>query len=82
VNATTGASDMNTKEFIELKENDKICNMQNGVNAVGTVVGIAADGVRVVWGERSPNEKPFFYSVQTTAWMHWSKADGAQSEAD
>lgn len=65
---------MDLVEFAALKPGDKIENNAFGVNK-GEVVGATAGGVRVVWGPRHGRETVFFYSVNTTAWMHWSKPE-------
>lgn len=63
---------MNIEEFAALKVGDKITNPMNP-GAAGEVASVEAGGLRIVWGERGPNETRFYYSVNTTAWMHWSK---------
>lgn len=64
---------MNLKEFAALKVGDAIANPMSG--SVGTVTKIRHDGVDVVWGARHDAEKSFFYAVQSTAWMGWTKRD-------
>ena len=64
---------MNLQEFAALKVGDAVENPMNGpALAAGTVVEITPSGIRVVWGKRHDRETKFFYSVNTTAWMHWT----------
>ncbi len=58
---------MNLQEFAALKVGDKIENNMLGP-AIGTVTDVTKSGVRVSWG----GAQAFFYSVNTTAWMHWT----------
>jgi hypothetical protein len=62
---------VNIKEFAALKAGDYVTN---GINAGsrGEVVETSDSGVRVIWGPRHTRETMFFYSVNSTAWMHWS----------
>lgn len=69
---------MNLKEFAALKVGDKISNDMQGSTSHGEVTSISDSGVRVVWGKRHNTETPFFYSVNTTAWMHWTRLDTAE----
>lgn len=72
---------MNMNEFAALKAGDKIANHMNA--STGEVVEATAAGVRVVWGGAEPvTGNRFFYSVQSTAWMHWDLAttEGQASE--
>lgn len=62
---------MNLKEFAALKVGDKIENPTTG--GMGTVSAVADAGVKVQWGVSALE---FFYSVNTTAWMHWRKVEG------
>lgn len=64
---------MNLQGFAALKKGDKIDNNFQGSTNTGEVTEVSASGVRVVWGARHSREMAFFYSVSTTAWMHWSK---------
>lgn len=66
---------MNLQEFAALAVGDKIENNAFGQSGEGEVVAVEASGVRVVWGPVTPNATRFFYSVQSTAWMHWSRPD-------
>lgn len=68
---------MNLKEFGALKVGDKISNPMN--LSGGTVSGITDSGVRVRWGASTLE---FFYSVNSTAWMHWSKEDTLDQALD
>lgn len=61
---------MNLQEFSKLRAGDKIQNTFS--QSEGTVTEATESGVRVKWSESSP---PFFYSVQSTTWMHWTKAE-------
>jgi hypothetical protein len=63
---------MTLQEFAALKVGDQIENPMNAsMAAVGTVTEVMPNGVRLTWGDSS---MPFFYSVNSTAWMHWRKA--------
>lgn len=64
---------MDVREFAALKEGDVIEHPMGG--STGTVTAVEKMGVRVRWGESSPNAPTFFYSVQGTAWFHWSRAE-------
>lgn len=65
---------MHLKEFSELKEGDKVRNDMS--QSTGTVTKAETMGVRVRWGDGRPgNDVTFFYHVNSTAWMHWSRAD-------
>lgn len=65
---------MNLQEFSALKIGDKIQNLSLG-GGTGEVVETTDSGVRVVWGEVTPNATRFFFSVVGTSWMHWNKVD-------
>jgi hypothetical protein len=58
---------MNVQEFAALKVGDKISNPMNG--STGHVTATNDSGVRVAWGV-SPVD--FMYTVNSTAWMHWT----------
>lgn len=60
---------MNIREFAALKVGDKIMNPMNHGN-VAEVVETSDSGVRICW---QGSQTRFFYSVNSTAWMHWSK---------
>lgn len=62
---------MNLKEFAALKVGDKIENPM-APGSVAEVVETADSGVRIAWNS---NPTRFFYSVQSTAWMHWNKVE-------
>lgn len=68
---------MNMREFAALKVGDKISNQFSGSH--GEVVETTDSGVRVCWGwnnRPTPQTAPTFaYTVQSTAWMHWSKPE-------
>jgi hypothetical protein len=73
---------MDVQEFSKLRVDDVIRNEMSGSN--GIVVAVESMGVRVRWGDAAlavPGITPtFFYSVQGTAWFHWSKV--AQDDGD
>lgn len=71
---------MNIKEFAALKPGDKITIAMND-HASGEVVEVTDSGVRVVWGARHAHETRFFYSVQGTAWFHWSMNEDSLDQA-
>lgn len=65
---------MNMQEFAALKEGDAIEN--HASQSKGVVTEASTRGVRVRWGDGRPgNSLTFFYSVQGTAWFHWTKAE-------
>lgn len=65
---------MNLQQFAALKVGDKIENAFTG--GVGTVTEVTEGGVRVRWGlVDGSSGVTYFFSVNSTAWMHWSKAD-------
>lgn len=66
---------MNIQEFAALKEGDTVENVVfgGGTASRGEVASVEPGGVRVVWGPRHPHETRFFYSVNSTAWMHWTQ---------
>lgn len=66
---------MNLKEFAALKAGDKIDNHFTG--GQGEVVEATDKGVLVRW---HPLTTPRTYGVNTTAWMHWSKAEPASPD--
>ena len=61
---------MNLSEFAALKAGDRITGMNGDL---GHVTEVNATGVKIAWG--SPTALPFAYSVNSTIWMHWSKAE-------
>lgn len=63
---------MNLQEFAKLKTGDRVRNDMSGSR--GEVVDTDSHGVRVRWGVGSEkNSTPtWHYSVQSTAWFHWS----------
>ena len=65
---------MNIKEFAALKVGDHVTNAMNA-GSRGEITETSDSGVRVIWGPRHFRETSFFYSVNSTAWMHWSKAE-------
>jgi hypothetical protein len=75
---------MDVQEFSKLKVDDVIRNEMSGSN--GVIVEVESMGVRVRWlaGGSAPAPGVFpptwFYSVQGTAWFHWSRV--AQNDGD
>lgn len=67
---------MNLQEFAALKVGDQVENASVS-HGVGTIVETTDAGVRVVWGVVHGNATRFFYSVNSTAWMHWNKVDNS-----
>lgn len=67
---------MNMQEFAALKIGDTVEVLLAGGQSRGEVVEINDRGVRVKWGPKSyRGEVTFFYSVNSTAWMHWGRVD-------
>lgn len=66
---------MNMQEFAALKVGDKIKNPMNG--SAGVVSGVTDSGIRVQWGASAVE---FYYSANSTAWMHWSKTETAGAD--
>lgn len=64
---------MNLNEFAALKVGDLIDNPMTGSH--GAVAEVTAQGVRVQWGSAGGSFNGFLYTVSSTAWMNWSKAD-------
>lgn len=62
---------MNIEEFSALKVGDRINNPMT--QSSGTVTERTDFGVLVAWGENA--SRPFPYTVQGTAWMHWVKQE-------
>jgi len=60
---------MNLQEFAALKPGDKIENLMT--SSRGTVAEATDTGVSIVWGWAET--RPVAYSVNSTAWMHWSR---------
>lgn len=58
---------MNLQQFAALKPGDKISNPFGFSH--GVVASVSDSGVRVRW---EPATMDFFYSVNSTAWMHWT----------
>lgn len=71
---------MNLQEFAALKVGDKVTNPMNN-HCPGEVVEVTDSGVRLVWGPRAERETRFFYSVNGTAWFHWSKGEDSLDAA-
>jgi hypothetical protein len=61
---------MNIKEFATLKAGDTVENPM-APGSIADVVETTPQGVWITWNG-SPQR--FFYSVNSTAWMHWSKS--------
>jgi hypothetical protein len=70
---------MNVQEFAALKVGDKIDNAMS--SSQGEVTEVNAQGVRVRWGLGNTGAITFLYTVQSTAWFHWSKVE-APTEPD
>lgn len=66
---------MNLQQFAKLKEGDKIESCVGAGTTYGEVVEVDKAGVKIVWGQRSPHERHFHFSVQSTAWFHWTKLE-------
>lgn len=64
---------MNVQDFAKLKEGDKIVNYVSG-RTNGTIVSVEKMGVRIRWND-DPASPSFFYSVNGTAWFHWTKVE-------
>jgi hypothetical protein len=64
---------MNLQEFAALKAGDKIDNAM--AQSQGEVTEATAHGVRVRWGVPTGGRDSvtFQYTVQSTAWFHWSR---------
>lgn len=62
---------MTLQEFAALKIGDRISNPMNP-GAVAEIVERTDNGVRLRW---IGSETRFFYSVNSTAWMHWASHD-------
>ena len=65
---------MNVQEFAALRVDDVIRNEMSGNN--GVVVEVEPMGVRLRWGG-AQSGPTWFYSVQGTAWFHWTKIEPA-----
>ncbi len=63
---------MNVQEFSALKVGDEIENVM--LSSKGVVSEVTDRGVRIAW-EGGRSAVTYLYSVQSTAWMHWSKAE-------
>lgn len=67
---------MNMHEFAALKVGDTVEVLLAGGQSRGEVTETTDSGVRVKWGPKSyRGPVTFFYSVNSTAWMHWGKVD-------
>jgi hypothetical protein len=69
---------MNLQEFAALKAGDKIENHMS--QSRGEVTEVNAQGVRVSWGSTNPGRVVFTYTVNSTAWFHWSKVEPMTAE--
>lgn len=65
---------MTLQEFAALKAGDKIENHMAGAVSVGTVKETTPSGLWLTWAGGDLGV-PFFYSVNSTSWFHWSKAE-------
>jgi len=68
---------MTLQEFAALKVGDKIENLMS--NSRGVVSEVTDSGVRVQWSRndqvtRIDDVMAFTYTVNSTAWMHWTYA--------
>lgn len=67
---------MNLQEFAALKVGDTVIN--GTTFSEGDVTEVTPSGIRLQWRpkeSRTSTGTTFFYSVNSTAWFHWSKAD-------
>lgn len=69
---------MNIQEFAALRVGDKINNLMG--NSSGIVTGVFDSGVVVRWGVAGGGVD-FKYTINTTSWFHWSKADDVEIQA-
>lgn len=71
---------MNINEFSELKAGDRVRN--DMTHSDGTVTELLKDGVRVQWGAKDSTRSvvTFAYTVNSTAWYHWSTPDENKAE--
>lgn len=70
---------MTLQEFAALKVGDKIHNyMMPG--SVAEVTETTDSGVRIRW--QGAAKMTFLYAVNSTAWMHWSKAEETHYHVD
>lgn len=68
---------MNVQEFSKLKTGDKVFN--GLTNSTGRVIKETAGGVYVAWGD-SKDDQARYFSVQGTAWFHWSAVEDKPTE--
>ena len=73
---------MNVQEFAALKKGDIVENNMHGQTGNGEVVAVEQMGVRVRWGKDHPGAPTFFYSVNGTAWFHWTRVVEAIEPGD
>lgn len=64
---------MNLKEFAALKKGDKIENPMS--QSAGEVADVTPLGVKLRWNGGDPSAITFTYTVNSTAWFHWSKVE-------
>jgi hypothetical protein len=72
---------MNLQEFAALKAGDKIENHMS--QSHGVVTDVTPLGVRIRWdaaGQAAQGAIGFTYTVQSTAWFHWSKVEPITAE--
>lgn len=71
---------MNLQQFSALKVGDTIESSMMGFGdpQMGTVSSVSDSGVQVRWGTSTMQ---FFYSVNSTAWMHWNKVEARECSA-
>ena len=63
---------MNITEFAALKVGDQIESRVVGVSR-GEVIELKNNGVMIAW--EGNTKMPFHFSVNSTAWFHWSKVE-------
>ena len=74
---------MNLQQFAKLKPGDVIANSMS--DSRGEIVTVDATGVRVRWigGGRQGGDAPtWHYSVQSTAWFHWTLEETSDAETE
>ena len=72
---------MTLEQFAALKPGDKIENL--AASCTGEVSRLDGKGVWIVWGQRGPAERPFFYDVQGTHYFQWNLVnDGTRGQSD
>ena len=67
---------MNITEFAALKEGDHVVNHM-ARDGVGRVSKVMPYGIKVQW---LPSTMEWEFTVNSTAWMHWSKQDATEPD--